>query len=117
GLVAMLPVGAAAAPRELYGKSIAVNWTETRSQRDVGETAFRPVSIPFTFTAYVGTEGHVFRRIFAVAASRRASGGEDRVGKSGGDGAVAASFSGHTLTSTTTFGGAARRMQVTFDGA
>src|SRR5438128_1906958 len=44
GLVAMLPVGATAAPREFYGKSVTVTWTETRSQRDAGEAAFRPVS-------------------------------------------------------------------------
>ncbi len=105
--------GAAATPGALIGKSITVSWNETRSQRDVGvETAFHPVSIPFTFTVYFGTGGHVFKRMFAVAASRRTSGADDKVG--GGDAAV--SFSGNTLVGTNSFGGAARRIQITFDG-
>jgi hypothetical protein len=95
-----------------------VNWAETRSQRDAGEQAFRPVSIPYTFTVYVGTQGTVFKRIFAVAASRRASGSEDRVGKAAPDGGTAsATWSANGLSATNTFGGAARRMQVTFDAA
>jgi hypothetical protein len=116
GVVALLsvPPGAAAAPPgALIGKSITVSWNETRSQRDVGvESAFHPVSIPFTFTVYFGTGGHVFKRMFAVAASGRTSGAEDKVGGGG----AAVSFSGNTMVGTNSFGGAARRVQVTFDG-
>ena len=108
----------AAPPRALYGKHVVVTWTETRSQRDAGEAAFRPVSIPYTLTFYVGNEGHVFKRIFAMAASRKASGSQDWVGnKPGGDvSAASVTFSGNSLTATSSFGGAARRMQITFDG-
>jgi hypothetical protein len=115
GAVALvcLPLAAAAAPNALIGKSVTVSWNETRSQRDVGEPAFKPVSIPYTFTVYFGTGGHVFKRIFAVAASRRASGADDKVGGGGG---ANVSFSGNTLVGTNSFGGAARRIQVTFDG-
>jgi len=115
GIVALLsiPFGAAAAPGGLIGKSITINWNETRSQRDVGvESAFHPVSIPFTFTVYFGTGGHVFKRVFAMAASGRTSGSEDKVGGGG----AAVSFSGNTMVGTSSFGGAARRIQVTFDG-
>ena len=108
-----MTLGAEAAPGALIGKSITVSWTETRSQRDAGEAAFRPVSIPYTLTVYFGTGGHVFKRIFALAASRRTSGSDDKVGGGGGPNV---SFSGNTLVATNSFGGAARRIQVTFDG-
>ena len=117
GIVGLLwtPLGAVAAPSALIGKSITVSWNETRSQRDVGvETAFHPVSIPFTFTIYFGTGGHVFKRVFAVAASGRASGAVDKVGGGGG---MAVSFSGNTLVGTNSIGGAARRAQITFDAS
>jgi hypothetical protein len=112
------PTGSFAAPRALYGKHVVVSWTETRSQRNPGETAFHPVSLPFTLTFYVGNEGHVFKRMFSVGSTGKASGSQDRVGnKPAGDiSASSASFSGNTLTATSAFGGAARRMQITFDG-
>jgi hypothetical protein len=116
GAVALvcLPFAAeAAAPNALIGKSVTVTWNETRSQRDVGvESAFHPVSIPFTFTVYYGTGGHVFKRVFAVAASRRGSGSDDKVGGGG----AAVSFSGNNMVGTNSFGGAARRIEITFDG-
>jgi hypothetical protein len=113
-VLACWPVTAeAAAPNALIGKSVTVSWNETRSQRDVGaESAFHPVSIPFTFTMYYGTGGHVFKRMFTVAASRRASGSEDKVGGGG----AAISFSGNKMIGTNSFGGAARRIEITFDG-
>jgi hypothetical protein len=114
-LVAMVPYGAMAAPRALYGKSVKVSWTETRSQRNPGETAFHPVGLPFVLTFYVGTEGHVFKRLFSVGSTGKARGSQDKVG-GGGNGGGASSFSGNTLTVTSAFGGAARRMQITFDG-
>lgn len=95
--LACWPLAAAAAPDALTGKSVTVSWNETRSQRDVGEAAFKPVSIPYTFTVYFGTGGHVFKRIFAVAASRRASGADDKVGGGGG---ANVSFSGNTMVGT-----------------
>src|SRR5579859_6193804 len=84
---ALVPVAAAAAPSQLYGKSVTVKWTETRSQRAVGqEPAFHPVSLPFTMTVYVSSEGHIFRRISAITANGRQSGAKDRVGASGSSG-------------------------------
>lgn len=116
--IAILPATAFAAPRGMYGKHFKMTWTETRSQRIAGQTAFRPVSIPCTYTVYVGTEGKVFKRMSVVSSTGRASGSQDRVGTkpSGNVSANTASFSGNTLIATASFGGAARRIQVTFDG-
>lgn len=116
--IAIVPASAfAAPPRGMYGKHFKMTWTETRSQRMAGETAFRPVSIAYAYTVYVGTEGNVFKRM-SVAAGR-ASGSQDRVGTkpSGNVSANTANFSGNTLIATASFGGAARRIQVTFDGS
>ena len=81
-----------------------------------GETAFRPVGVPYVYTVYVGTEGNVFKRM--TVSGGRASGSQDRVGTkaSGNVSANTANFSGNTLIATASFGGAARRIQVTFDG-
>lgn len=116
-VLAILPASVSSAPRGLYGKHVKVSWTEARSQRNAGQTAFHPVSIPYVFTFYVGTEGHVFKRLFAIGSTGRAQGSQDRVGneRSGDIGATSANFSGNTLTSTNSFGGAARRMQIIFD--
>jgi hypothetical protein len=46
---ALVPLSAHAAPQGLYGKTVKVTWTETRSQRNPGETSFHPVGLPFTF--------------------------------------------------------------------
>ena len=67
--IAILPATAFAAPRGMYGKHFKMTWTETRSQRIAGQTAFRPVSIPCTYTVYVGTEGKGFKRRSGISAS------------------------------------------------
>jgi hypothetical protein len=107
-----------AAPQSYYGKTFRVSWTETRSQRDAGETAFRPVSLPFTYTVYVSSKGQLFTRVTSMSASRRAVGSKDRVGTSGSgpDGAGRATFQGNTLTATRSSGGLGRQIRVTFDG-
>src|SRR5258708_26795333 len=79
------PVSAQAACSAVYGKSVTVNWNEPRSQRAVGQEAgFHPVSIPFALTVYISTEGHIFRRMFAVASTGRTSGAKEAVGPSSG---------------------------------
>ena len=53
GLIAAIAAPAcanAAPPSGLYGKSVIVSWTETRSQRNPGDQAFRPMSIPVEST-------------------------------------------------------------------
>ena len=111
---------ACAAPQGLYGKSVTVSWTETRSQRDAGQAAFRPVSLPFTYTVYVSSEGRPFKRLTSVSASRRATGSLDRVGMAGqrADGSAGAmQFVGNTIVaSTSSSGGYGRRIEINLDG-
>ena len=110
---------ACAAPQGLYGKSVIVSWTETRSQRDAGEANFKPVSLPFTYTVYVSSEGRPFKRLTSVSASRRATGSQDKVGMGGRgpEGSGAMQFVGNSIVATTgQVGGFGRRIQVTLDG-
>jgi hypothetical protein len=64
--LALITAAHAAPPKQLYGKSITVSWTETRSQRDsqAGPT-FKQVGIPFTNVYYISTEGRLFKRASA----------------------------------------------------
>ena len=114
----LLATNAVAAPQNFYGKTLRVAWDETRSQRAVGESAFKTVSLPFVYSVYVSNKGQLFKRLSSVSASQRASGTKDRVGMSGSDseGAGAASFQGNTLIATMNNGGLGRRIRVTFDG-
>ena len=110
---------AQAAPAGLYGKTVKVEWTETRSQREAGETAFGPKSFPFTYTVYVSTEGQLFRRIFTISSTRKKSGTRDAVGASGKTdaGSSQVSFQGNTLVAASSSGGIGRRIRVSFDAS
>jgi hypothetical protein len=109
---------ALAAPQSFYGKTLRVSWTETRSQRSAGDTAFKPVSLPFTYSVYVSSKGQIFKRMTSISSTRRATGQKDRVGVAGTDseGAGRVSFQGNTLISTMSSGGLGRRIRMTFDG-
>jgi hypothetical protein len=113
---AMTCAANAAAPKELYGKSITVSWLETRSQRDsqAGPT-FKPVGIPFSTIYYISTEGRLFTR--GSARSPGGAGSVDRLGTSGGNAAGDArnvSFTGNRIVSSNSFQGAARQTQINF---
>jgi hypothetical protein len=113
---AVLSTSATAAPSGLYGKSVTVSWTESRSQRDVGEQAFKPVSIPFTLIVYVSSEGRPFHRITSTS-PRGATGSKERVSGSGASsqGAFSLQFQGNTLVSSRSNGGYGLHIQVSFD--
>ena len=56
----MLPLPSyAAPPKDLYGKSVRITWTEIRMQRPVGE-AWRQVRGSHTCNIYVSEAGRVF---------------------------------------------------------
>ena len=115
--VVLTPAGVIAAPSQLYGKSVTVSWTDTRSQRAVGlQPAFQPIAIPLTLTVYISTEGHIFRRIVATGNGR--SGADDRVGAShsGPNGGFSVQFQGDSMIVNDLSGGFAHRIRVTFDG-
>lgn len=109
GTFASVTAAANAAPRELYGKSVIVTWTEQRVQQYKG--SFRPVSRNGTFSVYVSTAGHIFNQ--SIMAGGRQVSSSERVGS---EGRTRISFSGRTLIvfqTAASFG--VRRIRVTFD--
>src|SRR5258708_3243648 len=103
---------AAGAPAGLQGKSVVVSWTETRTQRFVGEGDFRTVNGAITLSVYVGTTGRVFSRL--AFQTRSGAGQSDQVAGAGAR--RVPSFSGNTMTVIHPLtGGGVRRMHVTFD--
>src|SRR5437868_15515338 len=62
GLLLPLP-SRAAPPKDLYGKSVSITWTETREQRPVGEEAWRQVAGTQTLNIYVSEAGRVFNNL------------------------------------------------------
>ena len=76
-ILACPTVTLAAPPSQLMGKSVVVSWTETRSQRNVGELEWRNVSASHTLSVYVSTAGQAFTR--QVNSTRSGSGTLDQV--------------------------------------
>jgi hypothetical protein len=109
--------GANAAPRELYGKSIVVTWTEERVQRLNGQGPFQSVSINGAFSAYVSTMGNIFsRNTMSNPAARRGRGAEGSREREGSTGHMRVSFAGRTLVAIGTLAAhGALRVAVTFD--
>jgi hypothetical protein len=105
-------------PKELYGKSIIITWTEHRNQRHADQANFRDVDIPLSRKIYISTEGHFFGRFSAMSPGGR-EGAREAVGMSGtsaGGGPREAQFSGRTVTLTgASTGGLARRTTIEFN--
>lgn len=109
----------AAPPAQLKGKSVVINWSETRQQRDEKPdgtwTPVRSISATHTLSIYVSTAGRVFSR-----QTNRTSAGsgttEQVAGEGGGSFPVRVpSFTGQTMTIIGEGRGGARRTVVDFD--
>jgi hypothetical protein len=106
-------------PAGLQGKSAVVSWTETRTQRNVGEDRTENVPVPYTYRVYFSSAGRPFARL-TVANQHGQVASRDRVGtgeRSGDGGARSLLMQGNSLVATSGHGGGARRIQVTFDGS
>jgi hypothetical protein len=106
-------------PAGLQGKSATVSWTETRTQRNVGEERTETVPVPYTYRVYFSSAGRPFARL-TVANQRGQTASRDRVGtgeRSGDGGARSLQMQGNSLVATSGHGGGARRIQITFDGS
>lgn len=119
--IALLTSGAAnaAPPAQLKGKSIVIDWSETRQQRDERPdgswTPVRSVSATHKLSIYVSTAGRVFSR--QTNSTRAGSGTTEQVaGEGGGSFPVRTpSFAGQTMTIIGESRGGARRTIVDFD--
>jgi len=107
----------AAPPEQLKGKSVVIAWTETRQQRNVGETNFRSVNASHSLSIYVSASGRVFSR--QVNQTRAGTGATEQVAGEGGGAYPTRTpvFSGQTMTVIGETKGGARRTVITFDAA
>lgn len=113
-----------APPKQLYGKSVTVAWTENRSQRFVGEQNFRPVGVSLQRSVYISTAGRVFARTSSTAGRRGGrgalSGAAEHVGASGTNysgGASNVQFGGNSIIMSGGFTASARRVMINLDGS
>ena len=102
----------AAPPRELYGKSVSVSWTETREQRPAGQEAWRQIDGSHTLKIYVSDAGRVFNNESYSVRGLSA----EREGQIAGSGKGRSfNFSGRSLVILMASGGGATRIIVEFD--
>ena len=106
---------AAAAPSQLFGKSIVITWSETRTQRNVGEADFRQVNASHNLSVYVSSAGRIFNRL--TNTTRRGTGATEQVAGSQGARRVP-SFRGKSMEMFAPFqSGGMRHVTVEFDAA
>jgi hypothetical protein len=114
GLLAAIVASAAhaATPKELYGKTVTVSWTETREQRPVGEQNWRTVHGSVAMFLYVSEAGRVFNNMsYATRA-----GSAERAGEIAGSGKRSINFSDRSLLILLPSGsGSATRIVADFD--
>lgn len=116
-LLAVTP--AAAAPQQLYNKSITVHWGEGVLQK-ASDGSTRTPQISSTRVIYVSSAGRLFvkgtrsinnRRFQATKTTMRGPDGSSGMGNVQGN----FGFSGNQLVGTAVFDGGARRLTVSFD--
>lgn len=106
---------AAAAPEQIRGKSVVINWTEQRRERNPATGQEQTKSVPFVFTAYVSTADRIFNRLSVGRGSSDQVKGSSDPAKFAPRAVV---FSGNRMTATNTFiSGGARQIAATFDGS
>jgi hypothetical protein len=110
------PMAAAASPKELYGKSVVLTWSETL---EPGSGKLDRAGVYVVFTTYVSTAGRLFTQILrggstgshrTLTAVGYEGPGERSAGKRSN-----AEFQGHSLVITSLFENGARRIVVDFD--
>jgi hypothetical protein len=116
----------AAAPKELYGKSVTVTWSETRDEKVIEIGRIRHRTRGGEFILYVSSAGRVFNRLsYAYAQGllfdyngKNAQGKDtsDQIGgQSGSFENRQVSFQERSLSVLTALGGGARSLTVNFD--
>jgi hypothetical protein len=106
---------AAAAPEQIRGKSVVINWTEQRRERNPATGQEQTKSVPFVFTTYVSTADRIFNRLSVGRGSSDQVKGSRDAAKFAPRAVV---FSGNRMTATNTFiSGGARQIAATFDAS
>jgi hypothetical protein len=119
-VLATLSIAARAAPpHQLLGKSVVVTWSESRIQRDEGESNFKSVNANHNMSLYISESGRVFSRL--TNTTQLGSGKTEQVQGQATAGPTHATrvptFSGQSMTLFAPFTrGGMRRLLIDFDG-
>ena len=105
-------VAEAEPPAQLLGKSVVIDWTDTRSQRDGDNPEYHTVNGSHTLSVYISTAGRTFIR--QINRTRAGSGRRDQA--PGQNGSRTAVFEGQTMTVFGQSRGGAQRTVVHFEG-
>src|SRR5512139_1758562 len=105
----LVATAAAAAPAQLYNKSIIIAWSESIQEKNEAGQTFS-TSLSRERIAYVSSAGRVFVR--ATQSTRNAQ-KKSELAPGAAPGTLA--FQGNSLVGTAVFAGFARRITVTFD--
>ena len=110
-LIPLAAMPAAAAPAQLYNKSVVIAWSESIQERNEAGQVLN-TSLSRERIAYISSAGRVFVR--ATQSSRYAQ-KKNELAPGAAPGTLA--FQGNSLVGTAVFAGFARRITVTFDGS
>jgi hypothetical protein len=118
---------AASAPKEVYGKSISVGWSQTLSERFATEGVTRNSGQVVQMNIYISTAGRPFVRVFQTViggGSRHQSGGTSPIKGATSEAAPGASaakdrvtFEGRSVVVYRELQSGARRVVIDVDGA
>src|SRR5438874_1628422 len=111
----LAPAAQAAPPKELYGKTVSLSWTETREQRPEGMQAWQQVAGSQALNLYVSEAGRVFNKL---SYSTKGGNAERKGEIAGGGGNRSISFNGKSLLILMPHGtGGATRINADFDAS
>jgi hypothetical protein len=105
------------APRQLYNKTVQINWTTSVVQRGAdGQT--RNVAVAVSHTVYVSSAGRLFERgsRSTPKGKKQSDNAPDAAQNAGGE-ATGLHFQGNQLVGNTAFAQGARRFVATFDSS
>jgi hypothetical protein len=105
-------VAQAGPPAQLFGKSVVIDWSDTRSQRDGDNPEYHTVNGSHTLSIYISTAGRSF--ISQVNRTRAGSGRRDQAPEQ--NGSRTAVFEGQTMTVFARTRGGVYRTVVHFEG-
>jgi hypothetical protein len=111
-LLAGVNVAQAEPPAQLLGKSVVIEWSDTRSQRDGDNPEYHTVNGSHTLSVYISTAGRTFIR--QVNRTRAGSGRRDQA--PGQNGSRTVVFDGQTMTVFARTRGGAYRTVAHFEG-
>lgn len=104
---------AQSAPKQLYNKSVVIQWSESLQQRRPPNERIFNTQVTAVRTAYISGAGRVFVR----ATRSNKSGGRKDEGTPDTRAPGSLVFQGNTMVGTTAFDGGARQTRITFDPA